>query len=283
MSQPIVVLDACVLIPMPLSDTLLRAAEKGLYRFYTSDKILEETERNLVKILEKKFEPSLAQQKAHKKVQAIQIAFPEALIEFSDSLILGLKNDPKDRHVLATAIEARKIHEDAGFDSLVLIVTHNLKDFPDYALIPHQVKAISPDEFLLKLLKIYDSPMLLNLLEEQAKDSKMKLFDLLEKLELHGKATQFVKLIISEDYLDSLLQQIKYIVQKFGYENNSQVKSLKEENYHLSLDNEVININSSTNKVLLQSNCSSIAINNISCHDFKNLWLFIEQAESIIS
>ncbi len=54
MEKPIVVLDACVLIPMPLCDTLLRAVEQYMYRFYTSPKILEETEKNLAKILKKK-------------------------------------------------------------------------------------------------------------------------------------------------------------------------------------------------------------------------------------
>jgi PIN domain len=44
-----VVLDACVLIPATLRDTLLRAAEKGMYRLHWSDEILDEVRRNLVK------------------------------------------------------------------------------------------------------------------------------------------------------------------------------------------------------------------------------------------
>ena len=36
------VLDACVLAPIALADTLLRAAEKGLYRPLWSDRILTE-------------------------------------------------------------------------------------------------------------------------------------------------------------------------------------------------------------------------------------------------
>ncbi|MGK7874185.1 MAG: hypothetical protein AB4426_12985 [Xenococcaceae cyanobacterium] len=71
MKKPIVVLDACVLIPMPLCDILLRAAEASLYRFHTSEQILEETARNLAKILVRrnKLEPKLAEQKARKRVQ----------------------------------------------------------------------------------------------------------------------------------------------------------------------------------------------------------------------
>ena len=51
MKQIIAVLDACVLIPMPLCDPLLRAAEASLYRFHTSEQILEETAKiNYVKM-----------------------------------------------------------------------------------------------------------------------------------------------------------------------------------------------------------------------------------------
>ena len=38
------VLDACVLVPIALADTLLRVAEKGLYRPLWSDRILAEAQ-----------------------------------------------------------------------------------------------------------------------------------------------------------------------------------------------------------------------------------------------
>ena len=43
-----VVLDANVLYPFSLRDTLLRAAAAALFQVYWSDEILEETRRNLV-------------------------------------------------------------------------------------------------------------------------------------------------------------------------------------------------------------------------------------------
>jgi len=43
-----VVLDACVLFPMYLRDTLLSTAEAGLYMPYWSQKILDEAISNLV-------------------------------------------------------------------------------------------------------------------------------------------------------------------------------------------------------------------------------------------
>lgn len=43
MARYTAVLDACVLVPIALADTLLRMAERGLYRPLWSQRILEET------------------------------------------------------------------------------------------------------------------------------------------------------------------------------------------------------------------------------------------------
>lgn len=43
-----VVVDANVLFPFSLRDTLLRAAAEGFFQLYWSAQILDETERNLV-------------------------------------------------------------------------------------------------------------------------------------------------------------------------------------------------------------------------------------------
>lgn len=47
MSTPIVVLDACVLIPEWLRDLFLRAAEAGLVQYRWTPRILDEVGRNL--------------------------------------------------------------------------------------------------------------------------------------------------------------------------------------------------------------------------------------------
>lgn len=56
-----------------------------------------------------------------------------------------MTNDPKDRHVLAAAVRA----------SAEVIVTFNLRDFPDSAVKPYDVAAVHPDDFLLDQLDLY--------------------------------------------------------------------------------------------------------------------------------
>lgn len=46
--MPNVILDACVLFPMYLRDTLLSTVEAGLYVHYWSQKILDEAIGNLI-------------------------------------------------------------------------------------------------------------------------------------------------------------------------------------------------------------------------------------------
>src|SRR6476620_2649550 len=108
-----VVLDACVLFPMYLRDTLLSAAEEDLYLPYWSQEIIDEVIGNLVK------GGTFSQEKAKNLESKIQLAFPEAMVEVPVALEQAMTNDPKDRHVLAAAVTA-------GAD---IIVTNNLKDF----------------------------------------------------------------------------------------------------------------------------------------------------------
>ncbi|MDL9948563.1 PIN domain-containing protein [Gordonia sp. ABSL11-1] len=127
-----VVLDACVLLPYQLCDTLLRLADAGLFVPLWSTEILDEVERNLTGT----FDVELS--KARRRVRQMQQAFPDAMVDGWQSLEPAMTNDPKDRHVLAAAVQG-------GAD---LIVTANLKDFPASALEPHDVEAIHPDDFL---------------------------------------------------------------------------------------------------------------------------------------
>ena len=186
MRKLIVVLDACVLIPMPLCDTLLRAAEASLYRFHTSEQILEETARNLAKILVRrnKLTPQQAEAKARKRVGQMKQAFPESLVEPKEEVMGILLNDPKDRHVLAAAIEAQAD----------LIVTFNRADFPEASLEPYGIKAVCPDDFLVELGELSGSDKLVDILCQQGNDIGLSLEVLLEKLRRNG-ANNFIDFI----------------------------------------------------------------------------------------
>lgn len=74
-----------------------------------------------------------------------------------ESLIDGMANDPKDRHVLAAAVRA----------NAEVIVTYNLRDFPEPALKPYDILAVHPDDFLLDQLDLY-AGLTVAVIEQQA-------------------------------------------------------------------------------------------------------------------
>jgi predicted nucleic acid-binding protein len=131
-------LDACVLIPIKLTDLLLRLAEADTYRLLWSQDVLDEVERNLPKV-------GIAPDKARTRVQQMRDTFPDALVTGYEALIPAMTNHEKDRHVLAAAVRA-----DAA-----VIVTANIKDFSPPALEPYDINAVHPDDFLLDQLDLY--------------------------------------------------------------------------------------------------------------------------------
>jgi predicted nucleic acid-binding protein len=154
-----VLLDACVIFPYTLVDTLLRSAEQGLYQVYFSDKILDEALRNRVK-------RGMTDAGARLFHQKVVESFPEALVEASPELEALMTNDPKDRHVLAAAVSAK----------VDFIITSNLKDFPADSLAPWNVAAIHPDRFLVTLCDEYSDAAMYEIIVAQAA-SYRKSFD----------------------------------------------------------------------------------------------------------
>ncbi len=86
-----VVLDANVLFPFSLRDTLLRAAAKDMFQLYWSDEILDEMERNLVSK-----GATTAPQAARLRTTMVK-AFPESRIVGYEPLVPAMMNDEKDR------------------------------------------------------------------------------------------------------------------------------------------------------------------------------------------
>lgn len=130
-----VVLDANVLFPFTLRDTLLRAAARGMYQVYWSEEILDEATRNLIA------SGYMNDEQAANLLAAMRNAFPEAMVREYEKLIPAMPNDEKDRHVTAVAVKA----------GAQVVVTSNMKDFHP---MPNGVEAQSPDSFLLNLLDI---------------------------------------------------------------------------------------------------------------------------------
>lgn len=147
-----VVLDANVLFPPALRDTLLRAAEAGLYQVHWSDQILDEATRNMVA------RSRMTQEKADRLRARMNEAFPEARVTGYESIIAAMKNDEKDRHVVAVAVMA----------GAQVIVTQNLSDFRP---LPEGVEAQSPTRFLSDLLDL-DQELMVRILRQQASDMK---------------------------------------------------------------------------------------------------------------
>ena len=172
-----VVLDACVLVPMPLADTLLRlAAGPRLYLPKWSDQIMVEVTRTL----QENF--GLSPQKAKYRESEIRRHFPEAWIDGYQDLIPAMTNHPKDRHVLAAAARA----------GAKVIVTYNLKDFPGSSLAPYAITAQGPSVFLKSLYDMAPTAVM-QTLETQAAAIGQPRSYLLSRLRVNAPA--FVAMI----------------------------------------------------------------------------------------
>jgi predicted nucleic acid-binding protein len=143
-----VVLDANVLFPFSLRDTLLRSAATGMYQAYWSEQILAEARRNLVG------SGRMTEQQALHLLDAMASAFPEALVTGHEPIVASMPNDEKDRHVVAAAVKA----------GAQVVVTSNLRDFKD---LPAGIQAQCPDDFLGCLFDL-DPDLMVRLLRRQA-------------------------------------------------------------------------------------------------------------------
>jgi hypothetical protein len=138
-----VVLDACVLLPASLRDTLLRLAETPcLYIPKWSNQIGVEVVRN------RESRRKLTPERIAHLTEQVQLHFPEALIEGYEKLAVLMTNDPKDRHVAAAAVSANAASycdlQPQGFPARVFVRMGNRsptsRPFPDGSIssIPKQ-------------------------------------------------------------------------------------------------------------------------------------------------
>lgn len=131
-----VLVDACILIPGYLRTLLLDTAEYGLFEIAWSAEILNEIQRNLIEL-------GLATgPKADRLIMTMRREFPDATVEKYEALTPLMTNHPKDRHVLAAAVKG----------GARIIVTENIRDFPQSSLTPYGLRVIRVDAFLCHLL-----------------------------------------------------------------------------------------------------------------------------------
>ena len=135
----LVVLDANVLYGAFSRDVLLRLAAAGLYRPRWTARIEGEWVAALLAA-----RPDLAPERLARTCAAMARAFPDAAVKGFETHEAELTlPDPDDRHVLAAAVEGG-----AGE-----IVTWNLRDFPEEALRPLGIEAVSPNAFVGSMME----------------------------------------------------------------------------------------------------------------------------------
>lgn len=132
--------DACVLYPAPLRDLLMEIALTDLFRAKWSHMIHDEWMQAILKN-----RPDLSIDNLKRTRDLMDANVRDCLVEHFEDLIPALKlPDPKDNHVLAAAIRGRAD----------VIVTYNLKDFPETIVGGYGIAAQHPDEFLTHLLDL---------------------------------------------------------------------------------------------------------------------------------
>jgi predicted nucleic acid-binding protein len=176
--ENLAVLDACVLAPMPLCDTLLRCAEESsLFRALWSNETLDEVQRTLVKF-------GFSHSQAEHRLREMKKSFPNACVNVPESLLDAVPQipDPGDRHVVAAAI----------CQQAQAIVTLNLRHFPRKILEPIGISVYSPDEFLVRLFRL-NPDEIMEVLNRQASAIGQQRPYVLERLKV--KLPEFVALV----------------------------------------------------------------------------------------
>lgn len=134
-------LDSSVLFPAFISSLLLWIASTKLFRVKWTEQIHTEW-------IEQRLEryPDLNRAQLERRRQSMDAEFADSLVTGYEGLIESLAlPDPNDRHVLAAAITCRA-H---------VIVTANLRDFPESSLSNYSLVAQHPDDFILDQIDLH--------------------------------------------------------------------------------------------------------------------------------
>ncbi|WP_147917145.1 PIN domain-containing protein [Ruania zhangjianzhongii] len=136
-----VILDACVLVPITKADLLLQLANRRAFHPLWSPRILDEVTQAIPSATKGR----VTDERAQMRVQMMNNAFEDALVDDRHGLEQHITGPPdsNDRHVVAAAIHGRA----------AAIVTDNIKDFPEAALIAMSEQRKNPPETVDGLLR----------------------------------------------------------------------------------------------------------------------------------
>jgi hypothetical protein len=184
----IVLYDACVLYPPALRDLLIRIGQAGVVRVKWTERILDECFRSILRD-----RPDISVEKLARTRQLMNRALLDVLVTGYEDLIPAIQlPDPDDRHVVAAAIRA----------GAQVIVTSNVKDFPESVLAPLGLEAMSADQFVLDIVDL-DPDTVIDVLEAQVaglakqKRTVPELLDTLERNVLPRAAAKLRELYMA--------------------------------------------------------------------------------------
>ncbi|WP_337885678.1 PIN domain-containing protein [Fischerella thermalis] len=260
-----VVLDSCVIFPMPLCDTLLRAAEAELYQIHFSQEILDGATRNLVN------KGRMTEAKATRFQKMLKTHFPEAMLEVPDQLVAAMTNHPGDRHVVAAAVVAKA----------EVIVTFNLKHFPIEALTPLGIEAWHPDDFLLYLDERSPDKMM-QVIWQQSEDLNnppLSVTELLDKLEKNNKLSKFAGSVRFRAYSDVIIQTAKKALNKLGMVAPEGGQYFEGKRYRLWQKGESLTITAKDDRGEILRLENGLVKGNLSSDDIKAFQIFDQNLE----
>jgi predicted nucleic acid-binding protein len=178
------VLDTNVIYPIVIRDLLFWFAFYELYTPKWSSTIFEEWKNVMLR-------KGLSNEEVEKRTQRANDAFPDAMVSNYESLMTSLTlPDEDDRHVLASAIKS----------NANVIVTNNLKDFPEDYLSSFDIRAKSADDFLTDIIDL-NPEIAIKAFKEMVlnrKNPNMNEFEVLESL-------RRVELFDTANYIHALL------------------------------------------------------------------------------
>jgi predicted nucleic acid-binding protein len=167
-----IVVDANVLAGALTRNIILSLAEAGFFRPYWSSRILDEFERYCA-------ERTGSAENAKRQRDRIEAAFPEAIVNGLKTIEEGLNlPDPDDCHVLAAAIKAKA----------EVIVTENVKDFPEGELALHDIEILTLDQFVADILDLSgpEAVAALRIMRERFNNPEITAEGLILKIETLG-------------------------------------------------------------------------------------------------